>query len=40
MEEKEREEDNDNDNDVVEITAVQFFSIPSESLLGKETENK
>ena len=39
MEEKKREEDDDNDDYVVEITAVQFFGMPDEAFLGKETDN-
>ena len=37
MEEKEREEDDDNNDDVVDITVVQFFGMPDEEFIGKET---
>ena len=40
MEEKEPVEDNDDNNDIVNITVMQFFGIPGEAFLGKDTENK
>ena len=40
MEEKEQEKDNDDDDDIVNITVVQFFGLPDETFLGKETYNK
>ena len=40
MEEKEREDYYDDDDDIVHITAVQFFGMPYEAFLGKDTDNK
>ena len=40
MEEKEREEDYDKEDGMVDINAVQFFGMPDEEFLGKDTESK